>query len=86
MRHRFRRSRLDFDLRSRGPRRGDAPPEDRAAAQVARLGGTVERDENAPGRPISGVDLHGTKVADGNLEALSVLKGLRALDLRLTSV
>jgi len=63
---------------------------DRLIADVARLGGTVEFDENLPGRPIVKVDLHGTKVTDSDLTmfeyAKNDLKELRYLDLRLTRI
>jgi hypothetical protein len=62
----------------------------RLIADVARLGGTVEFDENFPGRPIAKVDLHGTKVTDSDLAmfeyARNDLKELRYLDLRLTQI
>jgi|GEM_PF-1279369 len=63
---------------------------DRLIADIARLGGTVEFDENLPGRPIVKVDLHGTKVSDGDLAmfeyARTDLMQLRYLDLRLTKI
>ena len=63
---------------------------DRIIADVARLGGTVEFEEQLPSRPIVKIDLHGTQVSDGDLAifeyAKSDLKGLRYLDLRLTNI
>jgi hypothetical protein len=63
---------------------------DRLIADVARLGGTVEFNENVPGRPIFKVDLHGTQVTDSDLAmfdyAKTDLKELRYLDLRLTKI
>jgi len=63
---------------------------DRLITSVARLGGTVEFDENLPGRPIVKVDLHGTQVTDSDLTmfeyAKNDLKQLRYLDLRLTKI
>ena len=57
-----------------------------AVAAVQRLGGTVERDDAAPGRPVVKVDLHGTTVTDSDLTLLESLPELRKLDLRLTKI
>lgn len=59
-------------------------------AEVSRLGGKVELNETAPGKPIVKIDLHGTKITDADLGFLSrggkALKELRYLDLRLTQI
>jgi hypothetical protein len=61
---------------------------DQVVAEVTRLGGKVELDETAPGKPIVKIDLHGTKITDGDLAFLnrSGLQELRYLDLRLTQI
>jgi hypothetical protein len=62
-------------------------PEVRAAvAAVERLGGKVEFDDAAPGRPAVKVDLHGTAVTDADLTLLGSFPDLRKLDLRLTTI
>jgi hypothetical protein len=59
-------------------------------AEVSRLGGKVEFDENVSSRPIIKIDLHGTEVTDAELafldHAKKDLKELRYLDLRLTKI
>jgi hypothetical protein len=55
-------------------------------AEITRLGGQFERDENLPGKPIIKVDLHSTKVTDSDLKLLKKLPELRTLDLRLTGI
>ena len=60
--------------------------QERALAEIKRLGGKVERDETAPGKPVVRIDLHGTKVADSDLTFLRKFRDLRALDLRLTQI
>lgn len=63
---------------------------DQVKAEVTRLGGKIEMDETAPGKPIVKIDLHGTKITDADLAFLDrsarVLKELRYLDLRLTQI
>ena len=41
--------------------------EERAVATVKRLGGQIQRDENAPGKPVVAVILRSTKVTDASL-------------------
>src|SRR4051794_27100456 len=60
--------------------------QDRAVAEVTRLGGKIEVDETLPGKPIVKVDLHSTQVTDLDLVFLKDLIQLRALDLRLTQI
>jgi len=59
-------------------------------AEVSRLGGKIEFDENLSSRPITKIDLHGTEVTDVELafldNAKKDLKQLRYLDLRLTKI
>jgi|SRR5579883_2826069 len=50
--------------------------EDKAVAFVEKLGGTATRDEKAPGKPITVVNLIGTKVTDAGLKELATLKNL----------
>lgn len=63
---------------------------ERIIAEVSRLGGKVEFDENLSSRPIIKIDLHSTQVTDSELafldNARKDLKELRYLDLRLTNV
>ena len=44
--------------------------EDKAVAFVKKLGGSVGRDENAPGKPVIGMQVHGTQVTDAGLKEL----------------
>lgn len=59
-------------------------------AEVTRLGGTVEFDNQAASLPIIKIDLHGTKVRDSDLVFLEKskkdLRQLAYLDLRLTKI
>jgi len=65
-------------------------PSDRISAEVARLGGKIEFDENRADRPIVKIDLHSTQVTDSDLSFLNnerkALKQLSYLDLRLTHI
>jgi len=62
----------------------------RVIAEVERLGGMVDLDENVPAKPIVKIDLHSTQVSDEELKFLvdsrSALRELRYLDLRLTQI
>lgn len=60
--------------------------EDRAADAVQKLGGTVTRDPDAPGNPVTAVSLAGTEATDADLKALARLAALRELDLAGTLV
>lgn len=50
--------------------------QERAIAEVVRLGGKVELDETISGRPAIKVDLHGTQVTDSDLVLLKDLPKL----------
>jgi hypothetical protein len=67
-----------------GARGDDA--EDAAVRAVERLGGRVVRDERAKGRPVVGVDLHGTATTDADLKILLAFAHLRDLDLGQTRI
>ena len=58
-----------------------ASAEDRAAAEVKRLGGKVERDTKAPGKPVVVVRLGFTRVSDAELALLKGFTQLRELAL-----
>ena len=67
------------------PARADEA-EDKAVAFVKKLGGSVDRDEKAPGKPVVEVFLSNTKVTDAGLKELAALKSLTQLDLGNTPV
>src|SRR5829696_8166995 len=69
-----------------GPAARADDAEDKVVAFVTKLGGTVDRDETAPGKPINRVDLSGTKVTDAGLKELAPLKNLTVLYLDYTQV
>jgi hypothetical protein len=71
-------------LRAQEPKRDQAP--DRVVALVERLGGQIERDDTAPGRPIVGIRLATTRVSDDDLGTLRSLSSLRSLDLAQTHI
>jgi uncharacterized caspase-like protein len=60
--------------------------EAKAAAAVERLGGTVTRDEERPGRPVIEVHLSFSKAADADLKELAALKRLQVLVLSFTTI
>src|SRR5262249_18617200 len=60
--------------------------EDRAAAFVQKLGGTVQRDSKRPDNPVVGVALPRTRFTDADARELAAFKNLTALDLFLTEV
>lgn len=60
--------------------------QDDAGAAIKKLGGTVEIDDQKPGKPVIKVDLHETKITDTDLGLLKSLPELRHLDLRLTKI
>ena len=60
--------------------------EDRAVAFVEKLGGTVTRDEAAPGKPVDFVSFALTSVTDADLKPLAAFKGLTTLSLVTTRV
>jgi internalin A len=57
-----------------------------AIAEIKRLGGKVTFDEDAPGKPIYGVDFSETDVGDDALKNLDVLTELKVLVLNHTKV
>ena len=67
------------------PARADEA-EDKAVAFVKKLGGSVDRDEKAPGKPVVEVFLSNTKVTDAGLKELAALKSLTDLNLSNTKV
>jgi Leucine-rich repeat (LRR) protein len=64
--------------------RSQDTPEDKAVALVHKLEGQIERDENAPGRPVVKVYLR--HVTDAELKKLAALTKLQELGLRSTQV
>ena len=64
---------------------GDAEQQ-RAIAEIRKLGGTIQRDETKPGSPVVDVFLRGPDVTDVDLVHLEGLKGLKRLDLHATHV
>src|SRR5262249_60324357 len=57
-----------------------------AVQAIKKLGGSVERDEKQPGKPVTRVDLNGIQVTDAGLKDLKELKELRELVLGHTKV
>jgi hypothetical protein len=60
--------------------------EERARAEVERIGGDVLRDGQMPGTPVVKVLLSGSRVTDGELSVLANFPQLRFLDLRKTAI
>lgn len=60
--------------------------EERARAEIERLGGEVRRDGQMPGTPVVSVILTKTRVIDGELSMLANFPQLRTLDLRGTRI
>ena len=60
--------------------------EDKAVAFVEKLGGTVGRNVQAPGKPVLTVSLRLKPVTDAGLKELAPLKNLTWLNLRETKV
>ncbi len=63
-----------------------ADAEAKAVAAVERLGGTVTRDEERPGKPVVEVHLGFSQAADADLKELAALKRLQVLALPYTPV
>ena len=63
-----------------------ADAEAKAVAAVERLGGTVTRDEERPGKPVVEVHLGFSQAADADLKELAALKRLQVLALSFTPV
>jgi CxxC motif-containing protein (DUF1111 family)/Leucine-rich repeat (LRR) protein len=79
----------------RAPRPGAQPErasepggvdQDGILAEIRRLGGTAEVDENRPGKPVVRLNLSGTRVTDTELAPLGALPQLQALDLSQTQI
>jgi hypothetical protein len=60
--------------------------EDKAVAEIQKVGGKVERDEKAEGKPVTNVNLSITQAADGDLAPLEKLPKLQRLSLNNTKV
>src|SRR5262245_26523915 len=61
--------------------------EDKAIQAIEKVGGSVVRDEDAPGKPVVEVDYGGeAKVTDGDLKPLAAFKQVRVVLLDGTSV
>lgn len=60
--------------------------QERAIAEIKKLGGKVEVDTNSPDMPVVGVNLKHTKVIDASLEHLKGLTKLGILNLKETQV
>jgi Leucine-rich repeat (LRR) protein len=59
---------------------------DGALAEISKLGGAIELDENSPGKPVVRLNLTGKLVSDIDLVHLGGLAQLRALELSQTQV
>src|SRR5947209_16260330 len=57
-----------------------------AVAAIKQLGGKLERDRDAPGKPVVGVNLNKTKVTDEGLANLEPLTELQELYLNDTAI
>ena len=60
--------------------------EEKVVKTIEALGGRMGRAETLPGRPVTGVDLSGTRITDAGLKDLKELKGLRVLSLAGTRI
>lgn len=60
--------------------------EERAIAEVERLGGKVRKDGRLPGTPVTAVQLAEGRVTDAELQVVKSFPQLRNLDLRRTQV
>ena len=60
--------------------------EEQAVAAIEKLGGTIGRDEDKPGKPVVVADLQNTKITDAGLAHLKGLKTLAWLSLNGTKV
>ncbi|HEY1343150.1 MAG TPA: hypothetical protein VGF59_37085 [Bryobacteraceae bacterium] len=60
--------------------------EERAIAEVERLGGKVRKDGQLPGTPVTRVQLTEGRVTDAELQVVKSFPQLRSLDLRRTPV
>ncbi len=71
-------------VHAQGPR--DVPATSRVVALVERLGGEVQWDDKAPGRPLIGARLGTTRISDDQLGELRALSSLRHLELIQTRI
>src|SRR5262245_37050221 len=69
-----------------GPAAGDDDTREQDLALVKKLGGKVEIDEGAAGRPVVGLDLGFTRASDDDLARFAPFEQLRRLDLFRTPV
>jgi hypothetical protein len=60
--------------------------DERAIAEVIRMGGEVKKDGTQPGLPVTEVKLYKSKVTDGELKVVKSFPHLRTLDLRHTMI
>jgi len=60
--------------------------EEEAVNAIIKLGGTVTRDKNLPGRPVVGVDLGSTEITDFDLRHLKEFSCLQVVYLSYTSI
>src|SRR5262249_18133567 len=60
--------------------------EQKAMDALTKLGSKITLDENAPGKPVVGVDLRGSAANDADLAGLKALPKLRGLNLGATGV
>jgi len=73
--------------RASGPAPGKADEAvDKAVQAIEKLGGEVTRDESAPGKPVTLVNLTDKQVTDADLKVLAPLKSLKTLILDNTKV
>lgn len=61
-------------------------PQEKAIAQIKKLGGKIEVDTKRPQRPVVGIDLEKSKVNDDDLALLQFFPNLQSLNLAKTSV
>jgi hypothetical protein len=60
--------------------------QEQVIAVIQKMDGRVQRDLKAPGQPVIGISLRGTKVTDADLEILKQLKSLQILNLSQTAI
>jgi hypothetical protein len=68
------------------PEHPKAEDQEKALAEIQKLGGHVTVDEDAPGKPVIEVNLAQTPVTDAGLTLLKALPRLQVLDLSQTQV
>jgi Leucine-rich repeat (LRR) protein len=60
--------------------------QEKAVAEITKIGGRVGVDEKMPGKPVISLSLRDTKVTDAGLEILKALPNLQSLDLTNTKI